>query len=149
MRIQIICKAVAVFVLLCSPLPSHAENWVEFYFHTLQDKNTGQTLSATESFYDSDSVRIFNGGTFKTWIKSSTSYQGVAAKFVGKSNESKKLLLINCSHETFEVLSGGVDIDDKVPPDLQKIAERANRGDINDALVYKKLADIFCSNKSR
>jgi hypothetical protein len=151
MKAKIFCKAVAVFILLCSPLPSHAENWVEFEFHILKDENTGQTQSATESFYDKESVRIFDDGSFKIWIKQSTSYQGIAAKFVGKSNdESKKMLLINCRHETFEVLSGGLELNDnELLPDLNKIAEKANKGNITDSSVYQKLADIFCTNKSK
>jgi len=147
MKNQDICMAVAVFVLLCSPLPSHAENWVEFYFHTATAQTTGQTLSATESFYDSDSFRMLDDGTFKVWIKSSTSNSGALATLLGKGGESKELILINCNQETFEVLSGGLDMDKAPTPELRKLAENANRGSINGPIVYKKLADIFCTNK--
>jgi hypothetical protein len=147
MNNQIICKVVAVFVMLCSPLPSHAENWVEFYFHTATSQTTGQTMSATESFYDSDSLRMFDNGTFKVWIKSSSSNSGEFASLFGKNTETKNLILINCNNATFEVLSGGADVDKMPTPELRKLAEKANRGSINGPLVFKKLADIFCAKK--
>jgi hypothetical protein len=149
---QYICQAITIVVLLCSPLSAIAENWVEFYFHTATNTKTGQTLAAIESFYDNDSFRMFDDGTFKVWIKSSTLRNGELAKLFGKSGESKELLLINCNNKTFENLSAEeIDLD-KLSPEsrriLEKIEESAgnpNRGKIKGSLVFEKLAEKFCT----
>jgi hypothetical protein len=143
MRLNIFYGVISVIVLLFSPFPSYAENWVEYYFHTATNNYSGNTMSAIESFYDNDSLRFINDSTFKVWIKQSTQHNGDMANYLGKSHESKKLIIINCEIQTFEVVSGGVDAT-RLPPEGKFIAEKLNRGDLNTSLAFKKLADTIC-----